>query len=108
MGTDRETPRATPATVACRFGAASGWRPCHIVGSGPRSVTIEPWALPGELSRAAGAITIRLRYVDGAEVEILGTIRHRSWLDVGRFGLGVECSGFRVSVSAIPAAAVAA
>lgn len=86
-------------TVACRFGAG-GWRPCRIVGSGPKSVTVEPWALPGELGRAVGAATVRLRYADGATFDLLGTIRHRSWIGEGRFGLGIECSGFRVSVPA--------
>lgn len=103
MDTDRAARRGAPVTVACRFGAAGGWRPCRIVGSGPRSVTVEPWALPGELGRAVGPAVIRLRFADGTEVEILGTIRRRSWLDERRFGLGVECSGFRVSVRAVGA-----
>ncbi len=99
-------PRAS-ATVTCRFGESGGWRPCRIVKSGPRSVTVEPWALPGELGRAVGAATIRLRFADGCEVEILGAIRHRTWLDEQRFGLGIECHGYRVTVPAAPAAAVA-
>jgi hypothetical protein len=89
-----------PVSVACRFGEAGEWRPCRIVKSGPRSVTVEPWARRGELGRAAGAATIRLCFADGSEVDVLGAIRHRSWLDdEGRFGLGIECHGYRVSVA---------
>jgi len=30
-------------------------------------------------------------------VELLGAIRHRTWIDEGRFGLGVELVGYRLS-----------
>jgi hypothetical protein len=108
MRTDGATPQETPVTLACRFGGAGGWRPCRIVASGPRSVTVEPWALPGELGRAAGRVTIRLRYSDGVEVRILGTVCRRGWLEEGRFGLVVECTGYGVSVPAVPETVAAA
>ena len=87
----------TAVLVDCCFGASDEWREFRVVSTGRKGVTLEPVLARGDLARICGQVVIRCRPV-GPEhpVELIGAVRHRSWLEEGRFGLGVEVLGYRV------------
>jgi hypothetical protein len=93
-----ETP-TTGRQVSCRFGADREWREFTVVGTSRRCVTLEPVTSRGDLHRVCGELVIRCTLDDDTvdAVELLGAIRHRTWIDEGRFGLGVELVGYRLS-----------
>ena len=88
------------APVSCRLGADPEWREFHVVCAGDRCVTLEPVESRGDLHRVSGDVLIRFPADEGdaaAEpVEVRGTVRHRSWIAEGRFGIGVEVTGFEL------------
>jgi len=95
----------TPTTgrqVSCRFGADGEWREFTVVGTSRRCVTLEPVAARGDLHRVCGELVIRCALDDDTvdAVELLCAVRHRTWIDEGRFGLGVEVVGYRLAAVA--------
>lgn len=91
----------TPTTgrqVRCRFGADGEWRLFTVVATSRRCVTLEPVDGRGGLHRVCGELVMRCELDDDTveSIELLGAIRHRTWIDEGRFGLGVELVGYRL------------
>jgi len=91
---------AVQSPVVCRLGADPEWREFHVVCAGDRCVTLEPVESRGDLHRVSGDVLIRFP-ADEADaaaepVEVRGTVRHRSWIAEGRFGIGVEVTGFEL------------